>query len=183
MNAPLVSMGVHEPGMVVQLGYLVPSLEPAVRQWVEGAGAGPFFRTGFDLAFQAYRGAPSGGRIEIAVGWRAGMCVELIEYCGAGPSVFGAAPADSARLHHLMIATADLDADLARHRAAGHEVVVDADVPGFGRAAFADTRETLGHYTEYGLWAPPVLAALQAMQAAHDNWDGRDPLRPYPEIG
>ena len=64
----------------------------------------------------------------------------------------------------------------------GEAVVVDSEVPGFGRAAFVDTRATLGHYTEYGLWAPGVLAALSHMRDAHRGWSGDDPVRAYPAI-
>ncbi len=179
----LASLGAGHPGRVVQLGYLVPDLAAAIGQWLERTGAGPFFRARFDLSQQAFRGLPGGGAIEIGIGYRDDMCIELIEYSGSGPSVFdaregGACPG----LHHVMLATDDFDAALASHARAGEAIVVDSDVPGFGRAAFADTRAALGHYTEYGIWAPPVLAALASMREAHRGWNGADPVRPYPAI-
>lgn len=181
MIPALSSLGAGHPGQVVQLGYLVPDLDAAMAQWLTGTNAGPFFRARFDLGYQVFRGRQSQGAIEVALAYRDDMCIELFEFQGTGPSVFEPGEGRAGYgLHHVMIATDEMDATLDGHKAVGEEIVVDADVPGFGRAAFADTRATLGHLTEYGIWSPPVIAAIGTMREAHRNWDGKDPLRPYP---
>jgi hypothetical protein len=81
-----------------------------------------------------------------------------------------------------MLATANIDTDVARHDAADNPLVASGHMPGFGRAAFVDTFSELGHFIEYGAWTKLVLAAIAGFRAAHHSWTGADPVRPYPMI-
>lgn len=183
MNAAELSIGAGRPGTVVQIGYIVPDIDAAVQEWLASTTAGPWFRARFDSTTQIYRGAPTNGALEVAIGYWQDMCIELMQFVGEGPSVFTSEKGLPAKgVHHLMIATDDMDADIAKHASAGEELIADGLVPGFGRAVFIDTFARLGHLTEYGTWVPPVLAAIETMRKAHVDWDGSDPIRPYPAI-
>jgi hypothetical protein len=175
----LASIAADRPGKLVQVCYTVPDIDKAALAWAAD-GVGPFFRARFELGNQLHRGRPTEGAIEAAIGYRDDVNIELVEYQGSGHCVFAEIePGRRFGLHHLQIATADYDAALASHDAAGETVVVNDMMEGIGRAGFADTRARFGHYLEYGVWTPAVLHALDVMIAAHRGWDGRDPLRPY----
>lgn len=182
MSDTLASIAADRPGKIVQICYTVPDVEKAALAWAAD-GAGPFYRARFELGAQLYRGRPTAGAIEAAIGYRDDVNIELVEYQGAGYCIFAEIePGRRFGLHHLQIATADYDAALAAHAHAGETVEVDDMMEGVGRAGFADTRARFGHYLEYGVWTPAVLRALDVMIAAHRGWDGRDPLRPYPAL-
>lgn len=182
MSIPLASIGAGRPGSVVQLGYIVANIDDGVAAWLD-RGAGPFFRTRFDLAGQLFRGAPIEAEIEVAVGYQGDMMIELIQPLGEANSIYSEfARTRSVGLHHVMLATVDMDESLTRDAARSAAIIASGNIPGFGRAAFSDTLATLGHYVEYGEWSPSVLAAIAGFRRAHLGWDGRDPVRPYPTV-
>lgn len=183
MNAGWASIGAGQCGKVVQLCYLVPDIEAAVVQWTRDMPAGPFFHARFDMAGQRFGDRAASGMLDVAVGYQQDMNIELAAYSGAGPSIYDRASTGMGYgLHHIQLACDDIDAAIARHAARGEAVCTDHVVSGFGRAVMVDTRQLLGHFVEYGAWTPAVHAALATMQAAHRNWDGRDPFRPYPTL-
>jgi hypothetical protein len=177
------SIAAGQDGRVVQLCYLVPDIEGAVSRWTRQVPAGPFFHVRFDLDGQRFGDRPAAGTLDVAVGYRRDMNIELAAYSGQGPAIYDPATTGVGYgLHHVQIACDDIDAALARHATNGEAVLSDHVVPGFGRAVMVDTRSLLGHFVEYGAWTPAVHDALAVMQAAHADWDGTDPLRPYPSL-
>jgi hypothetical protein len=183
-DGALRSIEAERPGVAVQLCYLVDDLDVALARWLATGAAGPFYRARFDLAGQSYRGGAASGVIDVAVGYRGDLMIELVQCVLPGANVFDERLAErGVGLHHVMLSSADMSADLDRHARRGEAVVASGSVPGFGRAAFADTCAELGHYTEYGEWSGPVLETLAAFAAAHRTWDGAKPVRPYPEVG
>lgn len=183
MTNDWTSIAAEQPGKVVQLCYLVPDIATAVANWTRRMGAGPFFHACFDMEGQRFGDLPARGMLEVAVGYRRGMNIELAAYSGAGPAIYDPASTGVGYgLHHVQVACEDIDAAIADHAARDEAIVTDHVVPGFGRAVMVDMRDMLGHFVEYGAWTPAVHAALAAMEAAHGEWDGRDPLRPYPRL-
>lgn len=173
----LRSIAADRPGAVVQLGYVVDNIDSAMARWLRWTMAGPFYRARFDLTGQIYHGHPVTGAIDVAIGWRDDILIELIQPEDVAPSIY----TENRRpgLHHIMLATADLAADVALQEAEGNAMIAHGDVPGFGRAAFVDTMAELGHYLEYGEWTEPVLSTIAGFRDAHRGWDGREPVRPY----
>jgi hypothetical protein len=161
---------------VYQMAFVVDALEPACLRWARTAGAGPFFL--FDpFAFIAprYRGRPAEPGIAIALGFSGGVCIELIEVRGTGPSVFdGTAPG---QLHHVARLADDIDATLAGLAAQGAETLFEGRFFPDTRMAFVDTRPALGCWTEVIAYNPDIEAALAMIEAAHVGWDGQDPCR------
>jgi hypothetical protein len=179
----LRSIGADRPGVAVQLCYLVADLDAALAHWLAASVAGPFYRARFDLAGQSYRGGAASGVIDVAVGYRGELMIELVQCVQPGANIFDERLSEHGTgLHHVMLSSADMAADLDRHARSGEAVVASGAVPGFGRAAFADTRGDLGHYTEYGEWSDEVLELLASFAAAHRAWDGAEPIRPYPAL-
>jgi hypothetical protein len=179
----LRSIGADRPGAVVQIGYLVEDIDLAVARWLDQTNTGPFFRARFDLTGQTFRGEPVASAIEAALGYRDDVLIELVQSVDTAPSVFNELMRQRGPgIHHVMLATADMDADLQRHEAGGNPVVASGFTPGFGRAAFVDTVAEFGHFVEYGEWSDPVLAVIDGFREAHRGWDRNDPVRPYPAI-
>ncbi len=182
MTAPtrLKSIAPDCPGKLVQVCYVVPDLHTAIAHWLAHTSAGPFYRMRVDLSGQLYRGEQVHGAIDVAIGYQYDLNIELVQFHGAGPSIYtGGLPGREFGLHHLQFATDDLDVTLEAHRGAGEEVVLDWVSP-FGRTAFVDTTPQCGHFIEYGLWTPAIHEILDGMKRAHATWDARDPVRAYP---
>jgi hypothetical protein len=179
----LRSIAADRPGALVQLAYVVPDIDAAVARWLNTTTAGPFFRAKFDLTGQYYRGGRVEAAIEVALAYRDDVLIELIQPPDDQPSIYHEVmQARGPGVHHVMLATADIDAELARHEAAGTALIASGYVTGFGRAVFVDTWSELGHFIEYGAWTAPVLAAIEGFRSAHRTWVGADPIRPYPPI-
>ncbi len=177
------SIAADRPGALVQLAYVVADIDAAVARWLATTAAGPFFRARFDLAGQFYRGGQAESAIEVALAYRDDVLIELIQPADNGPSIYAEVMrARGPGMHHVMLATADIDAEVARHEAADNALVGSGQVPGFGRAVFVDTLSELGHFVEYGVWTRPVLEAIDGFRAAHRGWNGSEPVRPYPVI-
>lgn len=183
MNEGWTSIAAGQPGKVVQLCCLVPDVQEAVARWTQERPAGPFFHARFDLKGQFYGGRPAHGMLDVAVGYQQDMNIELATYAGDGPAIYDPATTGVGHgLHHVQIACDDIDAACRAHVTRGEAVLTDHVVPSFGRAVLVDTRGLLGHFVEYGAWTPAVHGALDTMRAAHRDWDGRDPFRPYPTL-
>jgi hypothetical protein len=181
LSTKLRSIAADRPGALVQLAYVVGDIDAAMARWLATTAAGPFFRARFDLTGQFYRGSRlEGAAIEVALAYRDELLIELIQPANDRPSIYAEVMrARGPGVHHVMLATADIDADMARHEVAGNAVVASGHMPGFGRAGFVDTLSELGHFIEYGAWTQPVLAAISGFRAAHRGWTGADPVRPY----
>jgi hypothetical protein len=161
---------------VYQMAFVVEALEPACLRWAQTAGAGPFFL--FDpFAFiePRFRGQPAEPGIAIALGFSGDLCIELIEVKERGPSVFEGTP--TGQLHHVARLSDDIDRTLAELAANGSETVFEGRFFPDTRMAFADTRPSLGCWTEVIAYGPDIEAALAMIAGAHAGWDGRDPCR------
>jgi len=169
------------PGSVYQIAYLVPSLETAAREWAELTGAGPFYLfEHFEFIQPIYKGDPAEVDISIAMGFSAGVCVELIYQHDERPSIYQDWLAEHGHgLHHVAKLATDFPAALENHQAKGAPVVFTGAFGGGTRLAYLDARATLGCYLELVEFDDFVNQALNAMRDAHASWDGQDPLRPF----
>jgi methylmalonyl-CoA/ethylmalonyl-CoA epimerase len=166
---------------VYQMAFLVDDLEDAAAIWHRQSGAGPFFVIPrFAFLEPRYRGRADAPDISIALGYSGDVMLELIVDHGA-PSVFNevARSGTGPTLHHVAQLTDDMDATLAAFAAAGSEIPFEALFPPDTRAAFVDTRSTIGCFTEIIANTPPLVAVQQIMRAATDGWDGRDLIRGF----
>lgn len=169
------------PGSVYQIAYLVSDLESAAGQWARLTGAGPFMLfSHFEFIDPVYNGQPTSVDVSVALGFSAGLCIELIQQHDERPSIYHDwRLARGYGLHHMAMLSADYPGDIDHWAGVGAPAVFTA---GFGdgtRLAYLDTRDALGCYLELVEFSDFVRGALTGLRDAHAGWDGQDVLRPF----
>lgn len=163
----------------MQLCWVVPDLEAAIRHWVANAGAGPFFV--FDAVhFEdgVYRGKASDVQpCRAAIGQHGDMQIELVMPLGEGPGLWtDIVPPGRLGLHHLALYCDDYEADKAGYMADGSELAFEGLMMG-ARTCYIDCSATLGFMVELITANPIAEQVFGAFRAAADGWDGSDPIR------
>lgn len=168
-------------GRLCQNGYVVSDLEQALDHWTRIVGVGPFFcleRAPFgDLR---YRGEPSAAEVSVAVSASGPVQIELIAPRGDGPSVWhDFLAAGHEGLHHVSYWTETFDDDLARHRAAGYEVVQSGWTgDASGRFVYYDTGAGFpGGSVELSEVTGAKRQVFEAIAQQARDWDGTAPVR------
>jgi len=168
-------------GPVRQTAYLVDDIEAAMEHWINVLGVGPFFYLRDHAAESFFRGAPTDMRISLAFAQSGALQIELVQQLNDAPSLFTESrAAGRLGLHHLAFWTRAFDTDLARHVAAGYQVVQRAGLNGPGnRNAFLEKPGALTG--RIGIEISEISGSKGAMferiAAAAQDWDGRDPIR------
>jgi len=162
-------------GDIRQLGYVVRDLAPAVDAWSRELRVGPWTIIRNIALRSVYRGEPSEPLIDIALGYRGQMQIELIEQRNDAPSPYRPfIERDHYGLHHTAFLSERIDADVARAEAGGLRVACDIRMPMGGRYVYLQS-EGLGPglYIEL-LEATPMLCQMFSEGiAAAAGWDGR----------
>lgn len=167
----------------MQLCQVTRDRDRSIASWIELQGAGPFFVAHFRLEGHHHRGRPVTAESRIGLGFCGALLIEIAQPLGPGPSIFHEVlETRGEALHHVWKASRSFDAEVERYAARGCPVVAGGPIPGMGRQVFVDTTERCGVFTELLELDDWVYQALEIMRSAHERWDGRDPLRPYPEI-
>ena len=176
----LVGFGQPDDG-VIQMAYVVSDIRAAIAHWIEKLKVGPWFLldhfTGTD---PKYRGRDSKADVSLAMSFAGHMNVELIQPNDDEPSVYREwIERRGYGFHHFGLATANFDRDLAKYRAAGHEVAFLAGVPSGGHVAYLDTTAVMPGYVELielgGLFEP----VFGRFYRESIGWDGSDPVRSF----
>jgi methylmalonyl-CoA/ethylmalonyl-CoA epimerase len=117
-------------GTVRQLGYVVKDLRRSVEAWTARLGVGPWtLITNIPLQC-VYRGEPSEPLIDIALGYRGDLQIELIQQKNDAPSPYlPFIVRGEFGLHHTAFISAQIDEDLRRAQGAGLELVCDIRMP------------------------------------------------------
>lgn len=171
------------PSPVVQVAYAADDLEGAARAWSERTGAGPFFVRQHSPA----EATDAKGRTAIfshasAYGQWGALQVELVKVqMQTSASLRDVVPA-APGLHHVTWFAADLAAEQRRLTALGWPVVMTARTSSGLAYAFHDARHDLGHLVEVYEPAPRLRALFAHVARASEDWDGRDPVRPLPDL-
>ena len=169
---------------LVQLCQVTRDRDRCIHDWIELQNTGPFFVADFRLDGHHYRGRPVTAESRVGLAFCGPVLIELAQPLGPGPSIFHELlETRGEALHHVWKASQDFDADIARYAARGCPVVGGGPIPGMGRQVFVDTRVQCGVFTELLELADWVYGAIHTMQQAHLHWDGREPVRPYPQPG
>ena len=168
---------------IVQVCQVTRDLDRSIADWIGLYGAGPFFVAEFCLEGHHYRGQPVTAASRVGLAFCGPVLIELAQPKGSGPSIFHEVlDARGEGLHHVWRAGGEFDTEVARYASMGCPVVAGGPIPGMGRQAFVDTTERTGVFTELLELADWVYGALDIMRTAHQGWDGREPVRPYPVI-
>lgn len=165
-------------GGIIQTAFVVEDLHEAIAWWTTDLKAGPFFHfPEWRGDHPVYRGAESTAAVTIAMGFAGHMQIELIQPLDDEPSVYKELVDRSGYgFHHFGVASADLDADIARLEKDGYTLAFRAGV-GSGEVAYMDGGPGRPGMLEFIEASPGMDASFTAMWQASLGWDGSDPLR------
>jgi len=168
-------------GQIIQMAYVVEDIRASMAWWMADTCTGPWFLLDHFLApGQTYRGEASQADVAIAMAFAGHMQIELIQPLDDHPSVYR----DIIRqrgygFHHVGVACADVDAQIAAYAARGYRVAFRAAVPTGGAVAYLDNGRNDPGMVEL----IPVTAGMDEtftrFWRASLDWDGKDPIRPF----
>lgn len=169
-------------GTPMQLGFVVPDLEAAVRHWT-ALGVGPFFLLEH-IAFAEcqYRGRPAQIDLSVAVGQWGAVQVELIRQHDTTPSIYTSFDGSrSGGLQHVGVMTDSVAGHLARLARRGIEPVQSGSTANGIRFAYVNTDELAGGHPggmiELIEKGPAIDGFFRLVRESSIGWDGREPLR------
>jgi len=171
-------------GDIRQLGYVVPDIEAAMDYWSRVHGVGPwFYNPRVPIRNFTYRGERHEPHNSVALANSGPLQVELIQTRNDVPSMYrDFQRAGRTGLQHVAYWTEDFDADLARFAALGLTPVMSGEVGERGRFVYFDTEFHPGSVIELSEVAGPKGRMFRMIREASDGWDGRDPVRSFPDL-
>ena len=171
-------------GEIRQLGYVVHDIEAAMAYWSETLGVGPwFYNPQVPIRNYTYNGEPYEPHNSVALANSGFVQVELIQTRNDVPSMYrDFLRAGNTGLQHVAYWTTDYDADLERLLSQGFKPVMKGEVGENGRFIYFDTEYHPGTVIELSEVAGPKGKMFDMIRAASENWDGQDPVRPFPDL-
>lgn len=169
-------------GPVMQLGFVVPDLEPAASHWAT-LGVGPFFLLEhIEFAEVQYLGRSTRIDMSVAVAQWGEVQVELIQQHDAVPSIYTDFRGSKAGgLQHLGVMTDSVPDHLERLADHGVTPVQTGSTANGIRFAYLNTDRLPGsvpggmiELIEHG---PAIDGFFHLVKQASIGWDGRDSLR------
>ncbi|NQV20488.1 MAG: VOC family protein [Rhodospirillales bacterium] len=166
-------------GALLQFAYVVPDIEKTLKYWTEVLGVGPFFMfERMELVGHKFRGTPTRPNLALALANSGEAQIEIIMQNNDEPSVYKEfADAGGFGLHHVGYTPRNFDAEIAKYEGLGCERALEGSLPGGTRVAYMDTREQLGHLTEFWEETEELMTLFHRVEGASKNWDGSDPVR------
>lgn len=173
-------------GEIRQLAYLVPDIEAAMDHWARVLGVGPwYYNPHVPIRNYTYRGQRYEPHNSVALANAGGLQVELLQTRNDVPSMYrDFLQAGHRGAQHVAYWTENFDADLARARTAGFEVCMSGEVGEKGRFVYFEDRPGAhpGATIELSEVAGPKGRLFKLIREAAQGWDGRDPVRPFPDL-
>jgi hypothetical protein len=169
-------------GGVIQMAYVVANIENSIDWWVKGLGVGPWFLldhfTGID---PIYRGERSTADVAIAMAFAGHMLIELIQPNDDHPSVYKELIFRKGHgFHHFGRASTDINRDIVALEQQGYQLAFRAGVPTGGEVAYMDGGPNAPGFIELIEATPTMDECFTRFWQASVDWDGRDPVRPFP---
>ncbi|WP_158747833.1 VOC family protein [Acidisphaera sp. L21] len=171
-------------GPIRQLGYVVPDIEAAMAYWSGTLGVGPFFyNPRVPIVNYRYRGQNYEPHNSVALANSGDVQVELIQPRNDVPSMYrDFLRAGRTGLQHVACWTENYEADLARLTAQGLDPVMSGEVGARGRFVYFDTEYHPGAVVELSEVEGPKGTMFRLIREAAANWDGSEPVRPFPDL-
>ena len=168
-------------GQIIQMAYVVEDIHAAIDWWARDARTGPWFLLDSFLGpDQTYRGEPSTADVSIAMAFAGHMQIELIQPKDDNPSVYReTVQARGYGFHHVGIAVADVDAQIAAYGARGYELAFKAAVPTGGAVAYLDGGPAHPGFIELIPATAGMDTAFTRFWQASLAWNGQNPIRPF----
>lgn len=169
-------------GEIRQLGYVVDDIEASMAHWSDVMGVGPwFYNPKVPIEDYVYEGQRYEPHNSVALANSGFMQVELIQVRNDVPSMYrDFRTAGHRGLQHVAYWTQDFDADLARMEAEGCRVKMGGTVGANGRFVYFDREAHPGTVIELSEVVGPKGRMFELIHAASLDWDGSDPIRPFP---
>ncbi|ALR19340.1 VOC family protein [Sphingobium baderi] len=173
-------------GSVTEICFVTENIEAAVDRWAKTTGAGPFIVMAFEPSpGNRYRGEPAEDAFRAAIGFLGTTLIELLQPANAAPSIIREVldVKGEGALHHIYpsikpLDAAAYDAQCEAYRASGFVEALSLHLPGMGRNAFFDARDTIGCFLEVLEFDRIAYDAItERLHALHLNWNGEEPLR------
>ncbi|MCV0439574.1 MAG: VOC family protein [Hydrogenophaga sp.] len=172
-------------GEIRQVAYIVPDIEAAMAHWSGVLGVGPwFYNPRVPIRNYHYRGEHFEPHNSVALANAGSLQIELLQTRNDVPSMYrDFLRAGHQGVQHVAYWTEDFDADLARAQAAGFTVCMGGEVGENGRFVYFEDRSALpGTTIELSEVAGPKGRMFKLIREASVKWDGRDPVRPFPDL-
>ncbi|HYP84367.1 VOC family protein [Variovorax sp.] len=172
-------------GEIRQVAYIVPDIEAAMDHWSRVLGVGPwYYNPRVPIRNYTYRGERYEPHNSVALANAGGLQIELVQTRNDVPSMYrDFLRAGHAGVQHVAYWTEHFDADLARAQAAGFNVCMGGEVGANGRFVyFEDSGALPGTTIELSEVAGPKGKLFRLIREAAANWDGKDPVRPFPDL-
>lgn len=165
----------HGVPPITQIAYLVPDLDKAVTFWARHLKVGPFkIIRHIPYAVCEYHGNPLELDLSIALAWRDGLQVELMQQHSSAASVFSDHVPTGDGFHHVGIRTEDIKGDEQR--------LISAGMKRLQRGVSTTGTETtfMGGVPGAGIveliYVPDGGVLSETLKQAARDWDGIDPV-------
>lgn len=171
-------------GEIRQLGYVVPDIESAMDHWSSVMGVGPFFyNPKVPIEGYTYGGEAFEVENSVALANSGFIQVELIQTRNDAPSMYrDFMQAGNMGLQHVAYWTTNFDADLALMLEQGFRVQMEGCVGKNGRFVYFDREAHPGTVIELSEVVGPKGRMFEHIRSASIDWDGSDPVRPFPSL-
>lgn len=171
-------------GQIRQAGYVVDDIEAAMDYWSRTLGIGPwFYNERVPIRNYTYRGERYEVHNSVALANSGPLQMELIQTRNDAPSMYrDFLKAGRTGLQHVAYWTENYDADLERLTGQGFKPVMSGEVGEKGRFVYFDTEYHPGTVIELSEVAGPKGKMFDLIRNASLDWDGCDPVRPFPDL-
>jgi hypothetical protein len=162
-----MTMLTHYP--IFQQAWFVNDLDTSIEQWSDTFGAGPFVRSPHHRCDTfMYRGTDQEADVSYAFGYLGDTMIQFIQQHDDTPSIYrDMYAAGEEGYHHLAILVNDFEGEYHRMIGLGFEPACRLYADGVD-AAYFDTREVNGAFTEIHGDPPRILQAFAMWRRAHE---------------
>lgn len=152
-----------------QQAWLVNDLDTAIRKWSTTFGAGPFVKAPHHRCDTfTYRGTNAEADVSYAFGYLGDTMIQFIQQHDDTPSIYrDMYAAGQEGYHHQAILVSDFEGEYQRLVDLGFEPACRLYADGVD-AAYFDTRELNGAFTEIHGDPPRILEAFAVWRRAHE---------------
>jgi catechol 2,3-dioxygenase-like lactoylglutathione lyase family enzyme len=175
-------------GEIRPAGYVVNDIEASMDYWSRVLGVGPwFYNPRVPIQNYRYRGQGYDVHNSVALANSGPLQMELIQMRNDVPSMYrDFKAAGHVGLQHVAYWTEAFDDDLARLERQGFTVVMSGEVGTNGRFVYFDQVDHPGVHPgtviELSEVAGPKGKLFTMIREAAEHWDGRDAVRPFPDL-
>lgn len=175
-------------GEIRQVAYLVPDIEAAMGYWSGTLGIGPwYYNPQVPIRNYTYRGERYEPHNSVALANAGGLQIELLQTRNDVPSMYrDFLRAGHVGAQHFAYWTENFDADLARAQEAGFKVCMSGEVGENGRFVYFEDGRGPGNHPgttiELSEVAGPKGKLFRIIREAAQQWDGSNPVRPFPDL-